>query len=142
MISPSAPNLNKFNLLLYIGWVVEQRWGGECDKLFVFSHTTHWFSTHSIYKFMNEWGDVRPIGVYKPHFLIVSFVYNTRHTYSINMKDNLRERVIRSIKERAISILVDKKYALDEAFANGLINYAEYEENKWLIDNELDSLTQ
>ena len=63
------------------------------------------------------------------------------HTYSINM-ESIRERVIQVIKEAAISILVDKKFQLDEAFANGEINYAEYEEHKWLISNELDSLTQ
>lgn len=63
------------------------------------------------------------------------------HTYSINMA-TIRERVIQVIKEAAISILVDKKFQLDESFANGEITYAEYEEHKWLISNELDSLTQ
>lgn len=44
--------------------------------------------------------------------------------------------------EDAINILIDKKHQLDEAFTNGEINYAEYEEHKWLISNELDSLSQ
>ena len=56
--------------------------------------------------------------------------------------ESIRERVIQVIKEAAISILVDRKFQLDESFTNGLINYAEYEEHKWLISNELDSLTQ
>lgn len=44
--------------------------------------------------------------------------------------------------EQAINVLVDRKHILDEAFNNGEINYAEYEEHKWLISNELDSLAQ
>ena len=44
--------------------------------------------------------------------------------------------------EQAINVLVDRKHLLDEAFNNGEINYAEYEEHKWLISNELDSLAQ
>lgn len=55
---------------------------------------------------------------------------------------DIRERVIQAIKECAIENLVDRKYKLDEDFANGLIAYAEYEEHKWLISNELDSLAQ
>jgi hypothetical protein len=55
--------------------------------------------------------------------------------------DSIRERVIQAIKECAIENLVDRKYQLDEDFTNGLISYAEYEEHKWLISNELDSLT-
>jgi hypothetical protein len=54
----------------------------------------------------------------------------------------IRERVIQAIKECAIENLVDRKYQLDENFANGLISYSEYEEHKWLINNQLDSLTQ
>lgn len=55
---------------------------------------------------------------------------------------NIRERMLLALYEQAINVLVDKKYSLDEAFTNGLITYAEYEEHKWLISNELNSLTQ
>jgi hypothetical protein len=55
--------------------------------------------------------------------------------------DSIRDKVLLAIKEQAINNLVDKKYQLDEDFANGLINYAEYEEHKWLINNELESLS-
>ena len=54
---------------------------------------------------------------------------------------SIRDKVLLAIKEQAINNLVDKKYQLDEDFANGLINYAEYEEHKWLINNELESLS-
>jgi hypothetical protein len=55
--------------------------------------------------------------------------------------DSIRDKVLLAIKEQAINNLVDKKYQLDKDFANGLINYAEYEEHKWLINNELESLS-
>lgn len=71
----------------------------------------------------------------------VVYLWDIWHTYSINMA-TIRERVIQAIKECAIENLVDRKYQLDESFANGEITYAEYEEHKWLISNELDSLVQ
>ena len=43
--------------------------------------------------------------------------------------------------ECAIDILLEKKYALDETFDSGLINYTEYEERKLQINNELDILS-
>ena len=52
----------------------------------------------------------------------------------------IRELIILAFKEQAINNLVDKKHQLDEDFANGIINYAEYEESKWLINNHLESL--
>ena len=52
----------------------------------------------------------------------------------------IREQMLLSLYEQAINTLVDRKHQLDEAFANGIINYAEYEEHKWLINNELESL--
>ena len=55
---------------------------------------------------------------------------------------NIREQMLLAMYEQAINVLVDRKYLLDESITNGLINYAEYEEHKWLISNELDSLTQ
>lgn len=54
---------------------------------------------------------------------------------------SIREQMIIAFQRQAISILIDKKYELDEAFEQGLINYAEYEERKWLISNEIESLT-
>jgi predicted DNA-binding protein YlxM (UPF0122 family) len=54
---------------------------------------------------------------------------------------NIREQMIIALQRQAISNLIDKKYELDEAFEQGLINYAEYEERKWLINNEIESLT-
>jgi hypothetical protein len=53
----------------------------------------------------------------------------------------LEEQIMSIIYEQTINILVDKKHLLDEAFNNGEINYAEYEEKKWLISNDLDSLS-
>jgi hypothetical protein len=53
---------------------------------------------------------------------------------------SIKEKMLIAIYEQAISNLIDKKYELDEAFEQGLINYAEYEERKWLINNEIESL--
>ena len=55
---------------------------------------------------------------------------------------SIRERMLLAMYEQAINVLVDRKHLLDEAFTNGEITYAEYEEHKWLISNELDSLAQ
>ena len=55
---------------------------------------------------------------------------------------NIKEQVLLAMYEQAINNLFAKKHQLDEDFANGLINYAEYEERKWLISNELESLSQ
>lgn len=55
---------------------------------------------------------------------------------------NIREQILLAMYEQAINILIDKKHLLDKAFTDGEINYAEYEEHKWLINNELNSLTQ
>ena len=54
---------------------------------------------------------------------------------------SIKEQISSLIYEQAINILVDKKHLLDEAFHDGEINYAEYEEKKWLISNDLDSLS-
>jgi len=56
--------------------------------------------------------------------------------------DTIKNKMLLALYEQAINNLIDKKYQLDEDFANGLINYAEYEEHKWLISNEIDSLNQ
>ena len=56
--------------------------------------------------------------------------------------DNIKDKMLLAVIEQAINNLVDKKHQLDEDFANGLINYAEYEERKWTISNELDALSQ
>lgn len=53
---------------------------------------------------------------------------------------SIKEQVLLAYYTSAINILIDKKDQLDEDFANGLINYAEYEEHKWLISNEIESL--
>ena len=53
---------------------------------------------------------------------------------------SIKEQMLIALYEQAISNLIDKKYQLDKDFANGLINYAEYEEHKWLISNEIESL--
>ena len=53
----------------------------------------------------------------------------------------IKEQMLLALYEQAINVLVDRKHQLDEAFANGVINYAEYEEHKWLISNELESLS-
>jgi hypothetical protein len=55
---------------------------------------------------------------------------------------SIKEQMLLALYEQAINNLVDKKHQLDEDFTNGVINYAEYEEHKWLISNELDSLAQ
>jgi hypothetical protein len=57
------------------------------------------------------------------------------------MNHPIRDLMLLAFYEQAINNLVDKKHQLDEAFANGVINYAEYEEHKWLISNELESLS-
>ena len=54
--------------------------------------------------------------------------------------NSIKEQVLLAYYTSAINILIDKKDQLDEDFANGLINYAEYEEHKWLISNEIESL--
>ena len=56
--------------------------------------------------------------------------------------DSIKYKIFLAVMEQAISNLVDKKYQLDEDFANGLINYAEYEESKWRIQKQLDALSQ
>jgi hypothetical protein len=53
----------------------------------------------------------------------------------------IKEQMLLALYEQAINVLVDKKHQLDEDFNNGLINYAEYEEHKWLISCQLDSLS-
>jgi len=56
--------------------------------------------------------------------------------------DSIKDKMLLALYEQAINNLVDRKHQLDEDFTNGLINYAEYEERKFLISNELDSLSQ
>jgi hypothetical protein len=53
---------------------------------------------------------------------------------------SIKEQMLLALYEQAINNLIDKKHQLDEAFTNGLINYAEYEERKWIISNEIDSI--
>jgi hypothetical protein len=53
----------------------------------------------------------------------------------------IKEQMLLAFYEQAINTLVDRKHQLDEDFANGVINYAEYEEHKWLINNDLESLS-
>ena len=53
---------------------------------------------------------------------------------------SIKEKMLSALYEQAINNLIDKKNLLDKDFADGLINYAEYEEHKWLISNELNSL--
>jgi hypothetical protein len=52
----------------------------------------------------------------------------------------IKEQMSLALYEQAINVLVDRKHQLDEDFNNGVINYAEYEEHKWLISNHLESL--
>ena len=56
--------------------------------------------------------------------------------------DSIKNMILLAIIEQAINNLIDEKYKLDDDFANGLINYAEYEERKWIISNQLDALSQ
>ena len=58
------------------------------------------------------------------------------------MDSSIKDKMLLALYEQAINNLVDRKHQLDEDFNNGLINYAEYEERKFLISNELDSLSQ
>ncbi len=48
--------------------------------------------------------------------------------------------VLMKIMELTINALIDNKYQLEEDFANGLIDYAEYEECKCIVDNRLDGI--
>jgi len=52
----------------------------------------------------------------------------------------IKEKMLIAIYEQAINNLIEKKNQLDKAFNDGLINYAEYEERKWIIYNEIESL--
>jgi len=56
------------------------------------------------------------------------------------MNHPIKEQILLALYEQAINALVDKKHQLDENFTNGVINYAEYEEHKWLIWNDIESL--
>ena len=64
------------------------------------------------------------------------------YLFKLYYMDSIKEQMLLALYEQAINNLVDRKHQLDEDFANGVINYAEYEEHKWLISNELDSLSQ
>lgn len=52
----------------------------------------------------------------------------------------IKEKMLTAFYEQAINNLIEKKNQLDKDFLNGLINYAEYEEHKWIINNEIESL--
>ena len=52
----------------------------------------------------------------------------------------IKEKMLIAFYEQAINNLIEKKKQLDKDFDNGLINYAEYEERKWIIYNEIESL--
>jgi hypothetical protein len=52
----------------------------------------------------------------------------------------IKDKMLIAIYEQAINNLIEKKNQLDKDFLNGLINYAEYEEHKWIISNEIESL--
>lgn len=53
---------------------------------------------------------------------------------------SIKEKMLTAFYEQAINNLIEKKNQLDKDFLNGLINYAEYEEHKWIISNEIESL--
>lgn len=53
----------------------------------------------------------------------------------------IKDMIDKAFIEAAIGNLIDKKHRLDESFTNGEINYAEYEEHKFYIQNDLDSLS-
>jgi hypothetical protein len=53
---------------------------------------------------------------------------------------SIKDKILIAIYEQAINNLIEKKNQLDKDFLNGLINYAEYEEHKWIISNEIESL--
>jgi len=52
----------------------------------------------------------------------------------------IKEKMLTAFYEQAINNLIEKKNQLDKDFLDGLINYAEYEEHKWIINNEIESL--
>jgi hypothetical protein len=52
----------------------------------------------------------------------------------------IKEKILIAFYEEAINNLIEKKNQLDKDFLNGLIYYAEYEEHKWLIFNQIESL--
>lgn len=52
----------------------------------------------------------------------------------------IKEKILIAFYEEAINNLIEKKNQLDKAFNDNLINYAEYEEHKWLIFNQIESL--
>jgi hypothetical protein len=53
---------------------------------------------------------------------------------------SIKDKMLIALYEQAINNLIKKKNQLDKDFLNGLINYAEYEEHKWIISNEIESL--
>ena len=53
---------------------------------------------------------------------------------------SIKDKMLIALYEQAINNLIEKKNQLDKDFINGLINYAEYEEYKWIISNEIESL--
>ncbi|NBW20961.1 MAG: hypothetical protein EBR82_74670 [Caulobacteraceae bacterium] len=53
---------------------------------------------------------------------------------------SIKDKMLIAIYKQAINNLIEKKKQLDKDFANNLINYAEYEEHKWIISNEIESL--
>lgn len=55
--------------------------------------------------------------------------------------DSIRNKMLIAFNEQAINNLIDKKKQLDNDFNNGVINYAEYEEYKLRISNEIDYLS-
>lgn len=55
---------------------------------------------------------------------------------------SIKDKMLIALYEQAINNLIEKKNQLDKDFINGLINYAEYEEHKWLISNEINLLTR
>lgn len=52
----------------------------------------------------------------------------------------IKEKMLIALYEQAINNLIEKKNQLDKAFNDGLITYAEYEEHKYLIFNQIESL--
>ena len=53
---------------------------------------------------------------------------------------SIKDKMLIALYEQAINNLIEKKNQLDKDFINGLINYAEYEEHKWIISNEIENL--
>jgi len=52
----------------------------------------------------------------------------------------IKEKMLIAFYKQAINNLIEKKNQLDKTFNDGLITYAEYEEHKYVIFNQIESL--